>query len=414
MSFAEKAAAWAKPPDEKEITFLLAHFSFLLSEEKLILAVQRSAKIIPYGIDTHPRGMLLAFRSPSDSQKILEATQGSLRIDSKIIPLTPWPEIKTPPKERGRRWRISGVPLTVSKEILLEKLNQLTPITEVKLESVRNFPTCRTSFVTFWCSDRQFTPPKTLEIKQGTKSRIFDPVRIARAQEDDTDTKESERTHPTSPRPSTTTSSTSEIPKFGHPTPASTPVQTQAPTTALPKIERSGPSTPSVVIPASSISREIIDPQKSPKKRTIMEEGTPPETPTQPPKKMDDKETPPKSQVYIYTTPAYKISKYSLRDPIRALGFEYEMYDEGDEVWVCMSRPQPEDIQFSGPDGMMRTLTLQKGWPKEFKRPLYGSLDFLPITYSERIPTIHIQQPDPTQTEEEKLKDEDEDDNDDN
>ena len=97
-----------------------------------------------------------------------------------------------------------------------------------------------------------------------------------------------------------------------------------------------------------------------------------------------------------------------------ALGFEYEKYDEGDEVWVCMSRPQPEDIQFSGPDGMMRTLTLQKGWPKEFKRPLYGSLDFLPITYSERIPTIHIQQPDPTQTEEEKLKDEDEDDNDDN
>ena len=83
------------------------------------------------------------------------------------------------------------------------------------------------------------------------------------------------------------------------------------------------------------------------------------------PRKLTTKKLPPKSTVFIYTTPAYEISKYSLRDPIRSLGFEYEMYDQGDEVWVCMSAPQPDDIRFTGPDGIKRTLTPQKGWPRD-------------------------------------------------
>ena len=146
-----------------------SHFSFLLSEEELILEVQRSAKIIPYRIEFHPRR---ALRSPAEAGKLLESN-GSIKIDSRIIPLTPLPRNQHPQKRReegGGEWEMS---LWLSKEKRTKTHPDHPKYDLNQAGKCEEFP----KVPTFWCSNHKLISPKSLEIKQGVNSRIFDPIR---------------------------------------------------------------------------------------------------------------------------------------------------------------------------------------------------------------------------------------------
>lgn len=262
-SFAAMAARDGKPPSKEEISYLLAHFSSLLKDEDLIAACQREVKIMPIGIKPHPKGALLAFRNQEDSAKLLEKV-AHLTNASKKIPLTVFPELQTPVQLRGKRWRISNVPFTVSSENIKEALRaQDIPATEVKLETVRNYPGTRTPFVTFWTREEKM-PPKKLEL-DGEKALIFDPEKknaaqpamsnqpIPPTQQQPANTNKQKQT----PQPSTTTITKTTPLKSILPSPS---------TSAAPEVEH-----PKV------LDSMAVDPKTPDRKRKDME-STPPQS----------------------------------------------------------------------------------------------------------------------------------------
>jgi hypothetical protein len=79
-----------------------------------------------------------------------------------------------PPKDRGKRLRISGIPLEACYDTVEAEIKKAIPsTTEILLETVKDFPTVRTSYATFWAKEPP-TTPSTI-IFQGKKARIFDP-----------------------------------------------------------------------------------------------------------------------------------------------------------------------------------------------------------------------------------------------
>ena len=165
------AASSSTPPKKDDICYLLAHFSVSLKDEEVISNLQRLSKITPIGIKPHPRGAILAFKSAKDQTT---AAEKPLHFGRVTVPLTPFPEIATPSKERGRRWRISGVPFWITADQVKSALTtDAITVTAVKLETVKNHPATRTSYATFWVKQEDLVPT-TKEIA-GEKILIFDP-----------------------------------------------------------------------------------------------------------------------------------------------------------------------------------------------------------------------------------------------
>ena len=110
MSYAAAALAGRAPPKKEDMVQVLAHFShYSFKPEDLISQVERISKIKPVGNRSHARGALLAFASNEELSTVLEKSQGSLVVKKVHVAFTTL-SIAVPAKERGRRWRISGVP----------------------------------------------------------------------------------------------------------------------------------------------------------------------------------------------------------------------------------------------------------------------------------------------------------------
>ena len=378
MDFAAAAGRHPKPPSKEEISYLLAHFSFSLEDEKLISAVQRSAKIIPFGILPNPKGLLLAFRTQDERKSVLEASKSVIRIGNSSIPLTIWPELATPPKDRGKRWRMSSVPLTSSSEEIKDVLSKVIEVSEVKLETVRNFPGVRTSFVSFWCPSVDSRPPRTLKIEDRSCS-IFDPVKQPLKQLPKEAPKEAPQEAPQeppqelaeeTPKEEIQEEAPKDIPKEDpkeNPEedllpPAQAPNPPQTPTTGEKRKEAFTPP---------EAKRQELSPSATPRAHSLVI------------REFEDSE---EHQLFVFSAP---MVHYGFKNYDQVTGRkEYEIITKWSgkgEYWVVSTRDDLDSLDIQGFAGRIKVaFRRQNGWPEEFP-PLPEEWNFPRIRFRKRI-----------------------------
>lgn len=126
----------------------------------MVLRTMSSQQLaLPIGITVHRDGFLLGFADENSRQATL--AKELLHINNLDMAVIAWPIMKTPPKDRGKRLRISGIPLEACYDTVEAEIKKAIPsTTEILLETVKDFPTVRTSYATFWAKE----PPTLLPL----------------------------------------------------------------------------------------------------------------------------------------------------------------------------------------------------------------------------------------------------------